>query len=620
MDAIDDKRVAHSLRLGWAALCVYQESVDLAPLEWFKITDLSDFWLWVAKIAIEHKQVRVIAHNIAYDARILNAFSILPGIGFTPDFGIMGQSCTFFTFVADDTKIHLLDNSNYWQGSLNQLGQEFGIAKGHVDFDTATDVELSEYCKRDVEILIRVWQFWLQCLDDYDLGDFAITVAGQAWNAYRHRFMHHQIGIHNHKPACDLERASYKGGRVEVFKVGKFNGQQYYKLDVNGLYAYCMQEYPYPTKLHKVVIGRDAVETTWLANRFLCIADVILDTDQPFYPVKMNGQNAYPVGVFRTALTTPELRKALAYGHVRAIGQVNLYKSGMLFDDFIGTLTPLRQKHKASGDTGRSAIFKMLRNSLYGKFAQRGYKQTIIGDAPLQDVKIVKWIDAETGDKCEDWTFGGKVIRQERTGESDDSFPAISSHVSAYARTYMLMLIETIDWRNVLYMDTDCLIVTEQGYQRLAPYIDNVKLGHLKVELVSDSLEIIAKKAYIMGEKRVDKGIKKDAIEIAPGVFQQWHFEGLGHGFLAGDLDSVMTYQVEKRRASAVIAGTVHPDGVVTPAQVSMRFEQVCEIVQPESKHTRTWWVDAQWLASLSSESDLWNQPRILSPPFLYSS
>lgn len=596
---LDDKRDEHTFRLGWACLAHYEPEPGLQVAEWFSFSDVLDFWFWLMSHNQEHEQIYIIGHNIAYDARLLRAFSILPANSYHPDYAIMAESCTFFSFKSGESQIHLLDNTNYWQVSLEVLGQEFGLPKSNVDFATVTDEELETYCKRDVEILVKVWSFWLAFLDEHNLGDFAITSSSQAWNAYRHRFMDCQIGIHNRKDAIDLERASYRGGRTEVFRVGSFNSQPYYKLDVNGLYAYCMATYPHPQKLLKIVKGRNPDELSRLMERWLAIADVIVETDEPLYPYRYQYQNSFPVGVFRTQLTTPELRLALVKNHVRAIGQVALYEPADLFSDFIGTLTPLRQKYKQAGDVGRSLICKLLRNGLYGKFAQKGYKQEILGDAPLDKVAVRRWVHGETGEKCVDWTFGGKTIRQYYKGESFDSFPAISSHTTAYARVHMASLIELAGQENVFYMDTDSLIVNGDGYARLGLTIDAYKLGHLKVEGVSDHLEIYAKKSYIFGDKRTLKGIKSKAERIDADTWLQTHFTTLNYAFRSGNLDNVTTYDVEKCLKHTVTTGIVHKDGTVAPLQLSLKQNQAYEIVKPESRYHWTWWVDVNWLASL---------------------
>lgn len=593
----------HTFRLGWACLCRYTPEHGLEIAGWHKISDPLDFWHTMSRVAYERGQIYVVSHNIDYDARVLHAFSMLPGIGWSPDYVIISDSCHFFTFKADQAKISLLDNLNYWQVPLDALGQEFGIEKLHVDFGTCSDDELSTYCHRDVEILVRVWHYWLSFLDEHNLGDWSITTAGQAWNAYRHQFMPCKIGIHNREDALELERNSYKGGRCEVWRLGKSVGGPFTKLDVNGLYAHVMREYKSPQKLVKVLYNVDPPYLRTLLERYHAVADVLVETWDPFYAIRLDGYNVFPVGQFRTSLTTPELLQALDYGHLRGIGAVAIYERQYLFKAFIDYFTPLRQKYKQQGDAGRSLLCKMIRNSLYGKFGQRGYSQETIGDAALDVVNVTRWVDGETGQKCIDWTFGGKVIRQTYTGEGFDSFPAIASHIAAYGRMVLWHYAELAGLDNVHYMDTDSLIVNSTGRERLAQWIDPVRLGYLKVEAEAPDIEIYARKSYQLGPDRTLKGIKASAQEIEPGKWRQTQFTSLKWAFSHGDLDDVVTYEVEKQEHATVYHGRVDEHGVVHPPELSLDGDEVSAVIAPQSSFAWNWWIDPVWFGSLSSHA-----------------
>lgn len=612
LSAINEHAEEHAFRLGWACACRYTRDSGLRVLGWHKIVDPVSFWDTIAALAAQHKETYIVSHNIDYDARVLRAFSILPATGWDPAYMILANSCRFFSFQADKNRINLLDNMNYWQLSLAELGKEFGITKMDVNFDTCTDDELSVYCHRDVEILVKVWQFWLEFLDEQRLGDWAITTAGQAWNAYRHRFMPCKIGIHNRKDAIDLERDAYKGGRCEVLKVGDFPGQQFYKLDVNGLYAYCMQNYEYPQKLVKVIVDVTPQYLSELLERYLAVADVIVNTDEAVYCIQLRGFNVFPVGTFRVTLTTHELQYAIERNHLVAIGQVAIYEKAPLFKRFIEFWTPLRQQYKVAGDTGRSLLCKMVRNSLYGKFGQRGYKQSVIADADRDKVAVTRWIDAETGQKCVDWTFGGKTIRQVYTGEGKDSFPAVAAHVAANGRLVLWDYMQKCGLGNIWYVDTDSLIVNQAGYDNLAGWIDPVQLGCLKIEGTATDLVITAKKSYQMGDKRVLKGIRKNAVQQADGRWAQTQFTSLKWAFSHGDLDNVLTYEVKKQEHGTLYHGMVDEKGNVTPPLLGVDVPTIISLVTPQSHFLWTWWVEPFWLGSLNLQDHYQALPRWL--------
>lgn len=592
---------AHTLRTGWACLARYIPYHGLDVIGWHKITDPVQFWHYISQIAAKHKDTYVIGHNISYDARLLHAFSIIPGIGWTPSYIILAKSCFFVTFKANKNRLNLLDNMNIWDCSLADIGRSLGRPKIEIDLATASDEEITQYCHRDVEILVEAWRYWLEFLDRHQLGDFAITIAGQSFNAFRHAHMHHKIGIHNNAEAIALERASYKGGRCEVFRTGDFQLGPYYKLDVNGLYAYCMRAYPVPRKLVKVISDISIEYLNKLLKDYLVIAAVILDTDQPHYPYTLDGYNVFPTGVFRAALTTWDLINAINNNHIRAIGPVALYEPAPLFREFIDHFTPLRQQYKAAGDLARSQLCKMIRNALYGKFGQKGHKQQKIGTAPLDMVKVRRYIDGETGRTAEDWTFGGVTIRQTSDGEAFDSFPAIASHVAAAGRCVLNEYIATAGKGNVYYADTDSLFVNQAGYNNLKEHLDQMELGCLKVEATSPNLIIQAKKNYIFGGKHVHKGIRHNAEKTKEGGWRQTHFTSIKWGFNNGTLDDVITYSVVKHDKTMLTHGRVGMSGKVYPPRLTLDRDQVSEIVKPIDPSRWDWWVYVPWLQSLYS-------------------
>jgi len=564
-------------------------------------TDPLEFWDAITPFAAQHKQTYIVAHNMDYDARLLRAFSILPQIGWTPAYAILGKSCTFFTFKADKNTIALLDNMNFWQCSLARLGHDLGIEKQDVDFETCSDTELSAYCKNDVKILVKAWKYWLSFLDDHDLGDFAITTAGQAMHAFRHRFMRHKIGIHNNAKAINLERQSYRGGRCEVFRVGHFRLGPYYKLDINGLYAYVMQEFDTPSKLVKVISDVSPAYLSELLQTYHAIADVIVETDEPIYAIRVDGRNVFPTGSFRVTLTTWELIEALNKGHLRGIGRVAIYEHEPVFETFVEYFTPLRQSYKKDGEIAKSQLCKMIRNSLYGKFGQKGYEQEVIGAAPIDKVRIRRWVDLETGMECQDWTFGGIVIRQQSGGEGPDSFPAIAAHIAAAGRSVLWDYVRQAGPDNCYYADTDSLIVNSAGYKRLAGALDPLKLGYLKVEGISPDLQIEAKKEYTFAGQHKSKGIRANAEKQPDGGWKQEHFTSIKYGFTYGDLDQVLTYDVIKHNKSILTHGKIGRLGKVKPPEFLLDRDQVTEIVKPTDPTRWDWWVDLIWLDSLYS-------------------
>jgi hypothetical protein len=596
----------HSWRLGVGALCEYSPFNGLDVVQYRHLREPVDLWAWANEASRTYENLVLVSHNIDYDSRLSRAFHYLPLAGFEPEFAVISQSCTYFEWKRGDHRLQLLDSLNLFPYPLENLGKSVGLEKLAVDFDTATDDELTIYCHRDVEILVAAFKRWLRFLDEHSLGNFAITIAGQAFNAYRHTWMPCQIGIHDNVEALELERDAYRGGRCEVFYLGDLHDDEYYKIDVNGLYAAMMAWYPYPRRLIKILHNVQPRYLDHLLDEYLCIAEVALHVEQPKFPMRTRNRNCYPTGAFVTTLTTPELQLALIDGDVVGVGRVAIYEPDDLFSEYIDWATRLRADYRTQGDFAQSQMCKLLRNTLHGKFGQHGYSQTILGDAPLDAVGVKRWTNMDTGEECTDLTFGGRTLRQMTGGESYDSFPAIPAHVNGYGRAYMWSLMQMAGRDHVFYIDTDGMIVDRVGYANLAGMIDPAKLGYLKLEGTATDVQIRAVKDYKFAGKNVIKGAKSNAVWDGVAAYSQWHFTTLKYAFHSHKLEGVTLHRVRRELRREVVHGEVLDSGWVKPPRLHLSPTDI-DTLLAGTEHTNRWvWeFNQEWLRKLRQADDL---------------
>jgi hypothetical protein len=135
--------------------------------------------------------------------------------------------------------------------------------------------------------------------------------------------------------------------------------------------------------------------------------------------------------------------------------------------------------------------------------------------------------------------------------------------------------------------------------------IDQVKLGYLKLEGKSADLSIFAKKSYVFGEKRVSKGIKKNAVQQEDGAWRQVHFTSLKWAFKQGNLDDVFIYEVDKHVQNTLTHGKIGKGGQVHPPQFAMKQEDVAKLIEPRDSYSWNWWVDVPWLQTV------WKRKRV---------
>lgn len=687
----------HKLKLGW--LCLWQRSMSGRPemIKWFYFDTPDQFWDFIELNLYSKERIVLVAHNFVYDFTMVKGWTK----GLTRKFKLSRLYEKNHVFIAkykkSDRSILCLDNMNFFICSLEQLGKEVGLPKLQVDFDNCTNEELSIYCRRDTEILLKTWQEYIKWFTNNDLGNFGVTISSQSFNSFRHRFMKHDIYVHNRKYVSTLERQSYYGGRTECFKIGHFTDQKFYYLDINSMYPAVMINNYYPIKYFKHSLNISTTELRFYLEKYCGIARVELETDQRIFPVrgkiikkpkrynrslfenneyveltkwikekgnikpeyiKVNGklkvreeylsvsnyykskngipidelavslmnekpglagyykiedfkklpgdrlldvlsnkpddlnefdhinnntddqdfyyeavENDYnksgkvifPIGKFESVLSTPELLLALELKLVKKVISVALYDRGKIFKDFIDFFYNERVQAKQKDNYAYSLFFKLIMNSLYGKFGQlSGEWQTKGKCDPLE---VDYWNETIQGDKhiYKMRKIAGLIQRYDRKEESFNSFCAISSHVTSYARIKLWDLMNQAKMENVYYCDTDSLFVNEQGYKNLKTQIDNTALGQLKIEAETNNLKIIGCKHYQFGDKIRHKGRKKDAQMINPNTFKQKQWNNLSSLIRNRDLNNFQVINIVKTFTHLYDKGLVQANGEVKP-------------------------------------------------------
>ena len=111
-------------------------------------------------------------------------------------------------------------------------------------------------------------------------------------------------------------------------------------------------------------------------------------------------------------------------------------------------------------------------------------------------------------------------------------------------------------------------MVNRAGYEALKPFINTAMIGALKVEWTSSDVVIHGLKDYEIDGKLKAKGIRKDAVMTAPGVFTQDQFRGIEGMIRDGDLDRILIKRVSKTLTRRYQKGLVGESGKVFPLRL----------------------------------------------------
>jgi len=543
---LENGDIDQPFKLGVALYWRRRDDRDKDTLEYLRFTKIPDFWKWVAAHALAKRKLVLVAHNIQFDFMVLGGFSQLRLQGFELTKIITNGKSNILTYRCDNRSILCLDNMNYFPVSIKALGGDVGLPKLTMPEGPQPRKVWFTYCQRDVDIMYTAWREWLTFLKDQDLGTFGKTITSQAFNAFRHRFMTHNILVSVNNKATEIERASYRGGRTECFQLGALPREDYYLLDINSLYPYCMKTNPYPTR-HLYMKYNPPLEFLERVLKNRCVVgDVLVTVDKPMFGVRHNSRLVFPIGTFRVTLTSSELTRALSIGAVVKIYTLSVYHREFIFSDFVDYFYSQRLAFKKAGKPVYAYLCKKLLNHLYGKFGQRNEEWVFIGEEPKPVDYVEVEIDAQTGKRYTVRCIAGQICRTDNSVEGYNSFTAISSEVTANARMLLWEFIEKAGPENVFYTDTDSLLVNKAGRDNLAGDISRTELGKLKLVQRTSKAVLHNVKDYQLGRKVKIKGISRTAEKVSEGSYITYQQQGVRAALHNNNINTMTWRRVPK--------------------------------------------------------------------------
>lgn len=243
--------------------------------------------------------------------------------------------------------------------------------------------------------------------------------------------------------------------------------------------------------------------------------------DRPFLPYRdKNNTLIFPTGSFIGVYYSEELKYA------RSLGYTVLPLSGYLFENlmessfvsFVSSLSESRQKSKESGNEALDYIYKILMNSLYGRFGIN--QKSTVTDVCTKGRKdfYVKNTELLYADPLNDKYY---VVSYLSSGRSDYWNPPrisavqLSAAITACARIYMYPYISRKD---CYYTDTDSVVLSEP---LPSEEVHSSLLGKLKLEHKIKNALFLAPKSYYF---ETEEGVKVTKHKGAASAFatEKW--------------------------------------------------------------------------------------------------
>lgn len=380
------------------------------------------------------------------------------------------------------------DTMRHVPASVSDLGEMVGLPKVERDlFDPGEVRTVERYlkrCQRDATITYRAAKMLSETFQGF--GSHArMTLASTALSIWRDRFWKRPI----YRPRHEIWQAAsqaYHGGRTEAFAVGTFDDVT--AVDVASMYPWAMtvKPLPLPWGLYQ---RHGAVAPERIQAFGLYDVEVESALEVPRLPVRTEQGTIFPNGRWRAWYVGEELQAFMAAG-----GRVRSVHKGFVFNEacepFGGYVSEMFQKKSASRGVERS-IYKLLANSLYGKFSQKG----LITRAITVE-KFLRMDPRPAGSRA----WNGLIIYSQDGTPPPWSNMVWPAFVTARARVRLANEIQAIREAGgrVFYCDTDSVIFSGAcSYPQKAKRIGEFELRGRYARLL-----LVGKKEYALAVGR----------------------------------------------------------------------------------------------------------------------
>ncbi len=464
----------------------------------------------------KYKQISLVAHNYKYDAKISG---LLRTFIFNDELFGMTSTIKMFDkifYVKYKSKnneriFQAIDSTNYFRDKLSKLASMIGMKK---QWDIEYSLEPDEWNKEVSrngynavkEDAIILYEFMNKFITSNDFSP-AVSQASISMNTFRRYYLDKTISFP--KFLSDEALSSYHGGIVLPYKLGN---EYLYSYDINSLYPYVMKNYEYSYKLHNKV------------NDYRYIYDHIKDKSYNYLlNITYKIDNRSPILDYYNGRLIPFLSNTQ---WITSQEYVALYDNNAsiiineawefycadLFSSYIVEFYKKRLEAQANNNDALSYFYKILLNSLYGKWAQhKSVSEYFAIDKIEEPLKTILQLHTDN----ERLEYDGNIYSiydgfVTKTKELPIRYnPLIASEITANARIINYLISQQLGWDNLYYTDTDSFFINKRAPSIL---LGN-ELGKLKID---------------------DKGQKYGNFTIYSPKDYEWEQNGKKHVVLKG--------------------------------------------------------------------------------------
>jgi hypothetical protein len=476
--------------------------------------------LWQAVSCFTRKGRRTVlyAHNLNFDLRISQALSTLPRMDWSlRDMRIDGRG-SWSKWSRDKATLTLCDSASIFPIKLAELAPMFGMVKPPLP--TSTDREaLFARCTADVNILTAAVVSYVTWLRTGQCGNWRMTGASQSWSHWRHSHYTTRVLVHDDAEAIRAERAAMHSGRCEAYRWGSQTNGPFWEYDWQNSYPRIARDCLLPSQLHGTVANPSPASVGKLLERYCVLAELEVTTESECVPASYDGRVVWPVGSFRTTLWDSEIRLLQESGATFRVHRAWLYKRGPVLKDWAEWILSSLHDPSDAIEPWKKLILKHWSRALIGRFGMRYSPWEKYGQSTDNRIYLSQQYDLDTGSMTELMQIGTDIFMSGELREIDDGCPQITSYVMSEARARLWRARQSIRPENVLYVDTDSLLVNAHGHQRIQANSSDTLFDGLRSKGRYRTVHLYGPRTILLENKPVVSGMPKSSARRYDGTY-----------------------------------------------------------------------------------------------------
>lgn len=528
-------------RLGCAAYVKWREvSRSWSPVEPVRYNTQDELIDGITEWSRKDARTVVVAHNLAYDLRISG---LLPGLlvrGWKIEKPTFTSQHVSFEAVQQSRRLVFVDSLSVVPASLATVGGWLGMPKLPLPDEDDTAEAWFARCETDVGILARAYMAVINFLHEGDLGGWGRTGASIGWHTLLRKHLTTKVLVHGRSDVRAAEASAMYAGRAEVWRHGVQAPGPFYEWDYKMAYGAVCRDTALPSMLIDEVRGvsLSRVRAGGDSTRWLIECDA--DCPVPILPTSDDAGIFWPTGRLRGWWWETELLCAEQAGADITPRRAYRYRSAPWLASWAQWAWDVAEDDSTPEARVIGRVAKQWLRTIPGRTAMRYKSWEDRGAAWSPGVSYMPLLDLTTGDRGAALQLGDQRWEAWSSEWWGEALPQVLSYVMAETRVRLWQAMTVAGMENIVYVDTDCLIVTRTGHDRLSKSVPNGHLGSLRFKQQHRLLELVAPQLIEGSTYRRLSGVPRGARRTSQSAYDAEVWEGLTTSMAEGHPDRVI--------------------------------------------------------------------------------